>query len=100
MKIFFKTLVIVLFILINMNRIQTQTPETKLDQVELMKKFIGTWKGEFGDNSVFMCENKKFANGIISTSHITTNGKINAELTSFTQTSPPQVHLQKIFPYL
>lgn len=76
MKISFKTLLIILFILINMNRIQAQTTETKLDQVELMKKFIGTWKGEFGDNSVFISENKQFANGIISNSHITTNGKI------------------------
>jgi hypothetical protein len=59
-----------------MNKIQAQTKEIKLDQVELMKQFIGTWKGEFGDTSVFMCENKKFANGIISYSHVTTNGKI------------------------
>ena len=76
MKISFKTLLIVLFILINMNRIQSQTTETKLDQVELMKQFIGIWKGEFGDNSVFVSENKQFANGIISYSHITTNGEI------------------------
>ena len=76
MKISLKTLLIVLFILINMNRTHAQTTETKLDQVELMKKFIGTWKGEFGDNSVFVSENKQFANGIISNSYITTNGKI------------------------
>ena len=70
------TILIILFILINMNKTQAQTTEKKLDQVELMKQFIGTWKGEFGDNSVFFCENKQFANGIISKSHITTNGEI------------------------
>lgn len=59
-----------------MNGIQAQTSETKLDQIELMKQFIGTWEGGFGDNSVFVCENKQFANGMISTSHITTNGEI------------------------
>ncbi|MPQ48260.1 hypothetical protein GCQ56_14750 [Marinifilum sp. N1E240] len=76
MKASFKTLLIILLILIGMNKIQAQTTETKLDQVELMKQFIGSWKGEFGDNSVFVCENKQFANGIISTSQITINGEI------------------------
>jgi hypothetical protein len=59
-----------------MSKIQAQTSETKLDQVELMKQFIGKWKGEFGDNSIFMSENKQFANGIISNSYNTANGKI------------------------
>jgi hypothetical protein len=76
MKISFKTLVIVLIILIDMNSVQAQSTEIKLDQVELMKQFIGTWKGEFGDTSVFICENKKFANGIISNSQVSTNGNI------------------------
>lgn len=76
MKITYKTLLIVLFFLINTNGMKAQTTETKLDQVELMKQFIGTWKGEFGENSIFICENKQFASGVISNSHITTNGKI------------------------
>lgn len=59
-----------------MNNIQAQKVEPKLDQVELMKKFIGNWKGEFGDNSIFISDNKPFANGIISHSQITTDGKI------------------------
>jgi len=59
-----------------MKNIQVQTPQTKLDQVELMNQFIGTWKGEFEENSIFICENKQFSNGIISNSQITTNGKI------------------------
>ncbi len=66
---------ITIFTLFNMNRTQAPTTEIKLDQVDLMKQFIGTWKGEFGDNSIFVCENKQFANGIISTSHITSNGE-------------------------
>jgi len=65
-----------LLILFSMSKIQAQTPESKLDQVELMKQFIGTWKGEFGGNSIFMSENKPFANGIISTSNISKDGKI------------------------
>lgn len=59
-----------------MKKTHAQTTPTELDQVELMKQFIGTWKGEFGDNSIFTCENKPFANGLISNSQITTNGEI------------------------
>ncbi len=62
-------------ILFNMNIMQAQTSATKLDQLELMKKFIGNWKGEFGDNSAFTSENKAFANGMISMSRITKNGE-------------------------
>ncbi len=59
-----------------MNKVQAQINETKLDQVQLMKKFIGNWEGKIGDNSIFTCENIPFASGIISTSNITENGKI------------------------
>lgn len=59
-----------------MSKIQVQILETKLDQVELMKQFIGTWEGEFGDNSIFLSENKPFAKGMISNSYMTTNGKV------------------------
>jgi len=59
-----------------MGQMQGQTIETNLDQVDLMKQFVGKWKGEFGDNSIFMSENKPFANGIISNSYITVDGKI------------------------
>lgn len=75
MKSTLYTIIIVLLLLINMNRLQAQKIETNLDQVELMKKFIGTWEGKFGENSLFVCENKQFANGLISFSHITTNGE-------------------------
>jgi hypothetical protein len=59
-----------------MNKTQAQTTPTELDQVDLMKQFIGTWRGEFGDSSIFICENKPFGNGIISNSQITTDGEI------------------------
>ena len=70
------SILIALLILVNMNNIHAQIIEPNLDQVELMKKFIGKWKGEFGDNSKFISENKPFANGVISTSQIIKNGKV------------------------
>ena len=76
MKCLFRILLIVFIILINMNKIKAQTTETNLNQVELMKQFLGKWEGEFGDSSIFICENTSFANGIISNSQISIKGKI------------------------
>ncbi len=76
MKTFYTILLIVFFIITNTNRMQAQTIETKLDQVELMKQFIGTWKSEFGEGSIFTCENRLFGNGMVCNSQIITKGKI------------------------
>jgi hypothetical protein len=76
MKQLTKFLLITLLIIFSMNKAFTQSTETKLDQVELMKQFSGTWKGEFGNNTFFKSENKQFAGGFISNSQVTTDGKI------------------------
>ena len=71
-----KPLLITLLILFSMNKAFTQSTETKLDQVKLMKQFLGTWEGEFGNNTFFKSENKQFAEGFVSNSQVTTDGKI------------------------
>lgn len=76
MKTFSTTLLIVLFLLINTNRMQAQTTQTKLNQIELMKQFIGTWKSEFGEGTIFTSENRPFGNGMICNSQIVIKGKI------------------------
>ena len=76
MKIFSANVLIVLFLLINTNSMQAQTTHTKLNQVELMKQFIGTWKCEFGEGTIFTSENRPFGNGMICISQIVTKGKI------------------------
>jgi hypothetical protein len=55
---------------------QAQTTQTKLNQVELMKQFIGTWKSELGEGTIFTSENRPFGNGMICISQIVTKGKI------------------------
>jgi hypothetical protein len=55
---------------------QAQTAQTKLNQIELMKQFIGIWKSEFGEGTIFTCENRPFGNGMICNSQIVTKGKI------------------------
>lgn len=55
---------------------KAQTEKKVLNQLELMKQFIGKWKGEFGDGILFYSENKAFANGIISESRVEKDGKV------------------------
>ena len=42
------------------NGIQAQTTDTKLDQMELMKQFIGSWKFDSPDGSSMIFENIPF----------------------------------------
>lgn len=76
MKNLTTVLLIVLLTFSNINKILAQSQNSKLDQIELIKQFSGTWKGEFGNNTIFICENKQFGNGILSKSEITTDGRI------------------------
>lgn len=76
MKKFTSILLIALLTFSNMNKITAQSPKPKRDQIELIKQFLGTWEGEFGNNTMFICENKQFGNGIVSNSEITIDGKI------------------------
>jgi hypothetical protein len=55
----------------------TQTTQTKLNQVELMKQFIGTWKSELGKNTIYIVENKPFGNGMDCNVQIISNGVVN-----------------------
>ncbi|MCC8199564.1 MAG: hypothetical protein LIP06_13645 [Tannerellaceae bacterium] len=59
-----------------MNKAFTQSTETNLNQVELMKQFLGIWEGQFGNTTFFTCENKPFAGGIVSNSQVIIDGKI------------------------
>jgi hypothetical protein len=70
---------IAVFLLFFSNGIQAQTTETKLNQVELMKQFIGTWKGEMGKDTAFLMEIKPFYNGFESYLKTETKGKIVIE---------------------
>lgn len=57
MKTFCLTAMIAVFLLLSTNVIQAQTTQTQLNQVELIKQTIGTWKGEFTNkDSTIVCE--------------------------------------------
>jgi len=51
------------FLLLCSNGIQAQTTEPVLNQLELMKKFIGSWKTEFGKDGTFFWDAKSYGTG-------------------------------------
>jgi hypothetical protein len=53
----------VIFILLFANGIQAQTTQSGLNQVELMKQFIGTWKNETNKDTVYTAEFKPYGKG-------------------------------------
>lgn len=67
--------------IISINVLRSQTMDKKLDQVELMKQFIGTWKCDFDEETVFICNNKPFGNGLVCASQIVKNGDILDSIT-------------------
>ena len=76
MTTLYKTILIVGFVIINTFASQAQTTDNKLNQVELMKKFVGRWKCELGKDTVMIGDNVAFGTGLICSSQIMANGKI------------------------
>jgi hypothetical protein len=55
---------IAVFPLICSNELQAQTTQTELNQMELMKKFLGTFKGEAGKDTTFIMVGKSLWKGL------------------------------------
>lgn len=54
---------------------QAQSTKIQLNQAELMKQFIGTWKGEVGKDTIVIGVNNPFGQGLDCTSEIITRGR-------------------------
>jgi hypothetical protein len=76
MKTFCLTRMIVVFLLIYSNGIWAQTTQTKLDHVELIKQFLGTWKTDINKDTITTIECKSYGNGQDNYIKTETNGKI------------------------
>jgi hypothetical protein len=76
MKSLCKIMFIAGLLLLNINCIKAQSTETKLDQVELMKQFVGNWRCELGKDTILIGNNISFGNGLVCNSRIVANGKI------------------------
>ena len=76
MRKFFLTLIIFESLLLLMNVSQAQTTNPHLNQVELMKQFLGSWKGEVGKDTIIIGNNAQFGSGLECSSQIVTKGKV------------------------
>jgi len=70
-----RTFLIALFCFISINAMHAQTTQPQLNQVALMKQFIGTWQCELGNDTILITENVPFGTGMICDSQISANGK-------------------------
>ncbi|MDR2084172.1 MAG: hypothetical protein LBP67_04180 [Bacteroidales bacterium] len=76
MKKFYKTIFIAGLILISTFELQAQTTDNNLNQVDLMKKFVGRWKCELGNDTILISENIEFGTGLVCNSQVIANDKI------------------------
>lgn len=81
MKRFFPLVIGVVFVLLSANITQAQNVQTGLNQVELMKQFIGTWENKSIKDTVYTAEFKPYGNGGLEFSlRGVTQGKILLEM--------------------
>jgi hypothetical protein len=76
MKSFCSAIVIGLLFLIGSKEIYAQTTQSQLNQVELMKQFLGNWECKFGKTTIYRSVNKPFGTGLTITIQIISNGEI------------------------
>jgi hypothetical protein len=73
-KFSFTTVTIIISIIFN--GLQAQTTQPKLNQVELMRQFLGIWKSEIGKDTIVIGENAAFGNGMVSNGWMAIKDKI------------------------
>ena len=76
MKTSYSCTLIVIILLLCTKLLQAQTTQTKLNQMELMKQFLGIWKGELAKDTVLMMNFTSYGKAIEHNYKIVTKGKI------------------------
>jgi hypothetical protein len=72
-KLCFTTMIVIL-LLLHATGIQAQTKEQRLNQIELMKQLLGTWKTEFSNGNSMILDFTPFGNAIVGKVKSTANG--------------------------
>jgi hypothetical protein len=80
MKKFCLTTLIFVFLLFLSNGIQAQTTQTQLNQVELMKQGLGTWKFDDGKGITGIYEAKSFGTGLEGSSNSISKDSVYQEV--------------------
>ena len=76
MKTLSLTTMIAVFFLLCANGIQAQSTQTQLNQLDLIKQFVGSWTAEMGKDTTVFCEYKLFGSGMEDNMKAITKGKI------------------------
>jgi hypothetical protein len=76
MNTIFRSFLLAVFQIIIIAGIQAQDVKSKLNQIELMKQFIGTWECELGRDTFLITETKPFGTGMISKSKMFTKDNV------------------------
>ena len=79
MKNFFFTALIVTILSLCTTGIQAQSTQTKLNQSELLKQFVGTWKCELAKDTLLIIDVKSYGDGLDYYIKSETKGKILME---------------------
>jgi hypothetical protein len=75
MKTFFLTTLNIVFLLCFTIGIQAQTTQTKLNQIELAKQFVGSWTGEIAKDTILYWDIKSIGTGEECNYKYVTKGK-------------------------
>ena len=73
---YFIAMMIGLHMAVIFNPIQAQTTQSKLNQVELMKQFLGTWQAQMAKDTIQVDEFSAFGTGVTGTIKNITKGKV------------------------
>jgi len=69
------TTAIAVLLLICSNGVQAQSTQTQLNQLELIKQFIGNWKCELGKDTTLIVEYSLFGTALDGNGKVVTKGK-------------------------
>jgi len=76
MDTIYKATIIVVFLFLSTYGVQAQTTQTKLNQIELMKQFLGSWKCNLSKDTTAFWETKSYGTGLENRYNYVKDGKI------------------------
>jgi hypothetical protein len=79
MKVFLLTTAIIIGLIISSIVLQEQTSETKLNQIELIKQFLGSWKCDVDKDTTAFWNTKSYGTGLTCQYNYVKNGEIVSE---------------------
>lgn len=79
MKTLYLTLTVIVLLLLSTNVALAQTQQTKPNQVELTKQFMGSWKCDFGNDTTFFMQGKLYGTGSEYNYNYAAKGKLFTE---------------------